>query len=44
LPLALYAAGQEGLNDAIIIFSVTSIANMTAGQVIAAGKANGAGL
>ena len=38
LPLALYAAGQEGLNDAIIIFSVTSIANMTAGQVIAAGR------
>ena len=38
LPLALYAAGQQGLNDAIIIFSVTSIANMTAGQVIAAGK------
>jgi predicted permease len=38
LPLALYAAGQQGLNDAIIIFSVTSIANMTAGQVIAAGR------
>jgi predicted permease len=38
LPLALYAAGQAGLNDAIIIFSVTSIANMTAGQVIAAGR------
>jgi hypothetical protein len=38
LPLALYAAGQEGLNDAIIIFAVTSIINMTAGQVIAAGK------
>ncbi|HXJ01120.1 MAG TPA: AEC family transporter [Micropepsaceae bacterium] len=38
LPLALYAAGQQGLNDAVIIFSVTSIANMTAGQVIAAGK------
>jgi len=38
LPLALYAAGQRGLNDAIIIFSVTSIANMTAGQMIAAGK------
>jgi predicted permease len=38
LPLALYAAGQAGLNDAIIIFSVVSIANMTAGQVIAAGK------
>jgi predicted permease len=38
LPLALYAAGQEGLNDAIIIFAVTSIANMTAGQVIAAGR------
>jgi len=40
LPLALYAAGQQGLNDAIIIFSVTSIANMTAGQVIAAGRGN----
>ena len=40
LPLALYAAGQEGLNDAIIIFAVTSIGNMTAGQVIAAGKSN----
>ena len=38
LPLALYAAGQTGLNDAIIIFSVVSIANMTAGQVIAAGR------
>jgi hypothetical protein len=38
LPLAFYAAGQPGLNDAIIVFSVTSIANMTAGQVIAAGK------
>ena len=38
LPLALYATGQAGLNDAIIIFSVVSIANMTAGQVIAAGK------
>jgi predicted permease len=40
LPLALYAAGQRGLNDAIIIFSVTSIANMKAGQVIAAGRGN----
>lgn len=38
LPLALYAAGQAGLNDAIIVFSVISIGNMTAGQVIAAGK------
>ena len=38
LPLTLYAAGQQGLNDAIIIFAVTSIANMTAGQVIAAGR------
>src|SRR5437764_4630438 len=38
LPLALYAAGEEGLNDAIIIFAVTSIANMTAGQIIAAGR------
>ena len=33
-------AGQEGLNDAIIIFAVTSIINMTAGQVIAAGRGN----
>jgi hypothetical protein len=38
LPLALYAAGQEGLNDAIIIFSIISIANMTVGQLLAAGK------
>jgi hypothetical protein len=38
LPLALYAAGQQGLNDAIIIFSVTSIANMTIGQLVAAGR------
>jgi len=38
LPLALYAAGEEGLNDAIIIFAVTSIANMTAGQIIEAGR------
>jgi hypothetical protein len=40
LPLALYAGGQQGLNDAIIIFSVTSIGNMTAGQGIAAGRGN----
>ena len=40
LPLALYAAGQKGLNDAIIIFAVTSVVNMTAGQVIAAGRGN----
>ena len=32
LPLALYAAGQEGLNYAIVIFAMTSILNLTAGQ------------
>ena len=40
LPLALYAAGQEGLNYAIVIFAITSILNLTAGQAIAAGKNN----
>jgi len=40
LPLALYAAGQEGLNYAIVIFAMTSILNLTAGQAIAAGKNN----
>ena len=36
LPLALYAGGDQGLNDAIIVFAVTSIFNLTAGQAIAA--------
>ncbi len=40
LPLALYAAGEEGLNYAIVIFAITSILNLTAGQAIAAGKNN----
>jgi len=40
LPLALYAAGEEGLNYAIVIFAVTSIINLTAGQAIAAGRGN----
>jgi predicted permease len=38
LPLALYAAGEEGLNYAIVIFAITSIVNLTAGQAIAAGR------
>jgi len=29
LPLALYAAGEEGLNYAIVIFAITSIVNLT---------------
>jgi predicted permease len=37
LPLALYAAGEEGLNFAIVIFAVTSILNLTVGQALAAG-------
>ena len=40
LPLALYAAGEEGLNYAIVIFAITSIINLTAGQAIAAGHNN----
>lgn len=39
LPLALYAAGAEGLSYAIVVFSTMSIANLTAGQAIAAGRA-----
>ena len=39
LPLALYAAGEEGLNFAIVIFAVTSILNLTVGQALAAGAA-----
>ncbi len=38
LPLALYAAGDEGLNYAIVIFSVTAILNLTIGQAVAAGE------
>ncbi len=38
LPLALYAAGDEGLNFAIVIFAVTSIVNLTVGQAVAAGR------
>jgi predicted permease len=40
LPLAFYAAGEEGLNYAIVIFAMTSILNLTAGQAIAAGRNN----
>jgi malate permease and related proteins len=40
LPLAFYAAGQEGLNFAIIIFAITSILNLTVGQAVAAGRGN----
>ena len=40
LPLAFYAAGEEGLNYAIVIFAITSIVNLTAGQAIAAGRNN----
>ncbi len=38
LPLALYAGGEQGLNYAIVIFAMTSIFNLTAGQAIAAGR------
>ena len=38
LPLALYAGGEEGLNYAIVVFAVTSIFNLTAGQAIAADR------
>jgi malate permease and related proteins len=40
LPLALYAFGAEGLGYAIAYFSMSSVANYTLGQAIAAGKAN----
>src|SRR5215211_7164199 len=40
LPLALYAFGTDGLGYAIAYFSMSSIANYTLGQAIAAGKAN----
>ena len=38
LPLAFYAAGEEGLNYAIVIFAITSIFNLTIGQALAAGS------
>jgi hypothetical protein len=40
LPLALYAYGEQGLSYAIIVFSMTTIANFTLGQGLAAGRAN----
>ena len=39
LPIALYGFGQEGLGYAIAYFSISSAANYTLGQAIAAGKA-----
>jgi predicted permease len=44
LPLSLYAFGPEGLGYAIAYFAISSVANFTLGQMIAAGKANWAGL
>jgi malate permease and related proteins len=44
LPLSLYAFGTEGLGYAIAFFSISSVANYTLGQMIAAGKANWRGL
>jgi predicted permease len=44
LPLSLYAFGTEGLGYAIAFFSMSSVANYTLGQAIAAGKANWRGL
>jgi malate permease and related proteins len=44
LPLSLYAFGAEGLGYAIAYFAISSVANFTLGQMIAAGKANWAGL
>lgn len=44
LPVALYAFGTEGLGYAIVFFSVSSVANFTIGQAIAAGQANWRGL
>jgi len=40
LPLAFFAAGDEGLNYAIVIFAITSIFNLTIGQALAAGRGN----
>ena len=39
LPLALYATGQAGLNDAIVIFAVITVFSFTVGNAIAAGRA-----
>jgi predicted permease len=44
LPLSLYAFGPEGLGYAIAYFSISSVANYTLGQMIAAGRANWRGL
>jgi predicted permease len=44
LPLSLYAFGTEGLGYAIAFFSMSSVANYTLGQAIAAGQANWRGL
>lgn len=40
LPLALYAYGDEGLGYAIVFFAISSCANHTAGQALAAGAAD----
>ncbi len=39
LPLALYATGQQGLDDAVVIFSVMTVFSFTIGNAIAAGRA-----
>lgn len=44
LPLSLYAFGPEGLGYAIAFFAISSVANYTLGQAIAAGQANWRGL
>ena len=44
LPVALYAFGDTGLGYAIVFFSISSVANYTFGQAIAAGAANWGGL
>ncbi|MXQ12102.1 AEC family transporter [Microvirga makkahensis] len=44
LPLSFYAFGTEGLGYAIAFFSMSSVANYTLGQAIAAGQANWRGL
>lgn len=38
LPLCLFAFGQEGLAFGIAVFAVSSVVNMTVGQMISAGK------
>ena len=40
LPLCLFAFGQEGLAFGIAVFAVSSVVNMTVGQMISAGKAS----